>query len=94
MAFVKNRILLIVAAVVILLLALGFYIFGLVNKETKSEVLTNDTLRPPAEKEAVVAVEDVPTLTSSPATGPEALTFFFLIPAGILGSRLRKYSHF
>lgn len=40
----------------------------------------------------LVLKENSSTLTSTPATGPESLTLFFLIPAGILGWSLRKYS--
>lgn len=91
MIFVRNRILLIASAIVILLLVVGFSVFGSLNKKPKSAATTNDVLEPIVSKKPVEKVEFSKPLTSSPATGPETLALFSLIPAGILGWNLRKY---
>lgn len=101
MMFFNNRTLLIIVAVIILLLAVGFYVSGRSDKEVKdNEVTANDISKSPVSKEAdkeigkdATVKEDVSILNQSPATGPEGLALFLLIPTGILGWNLRRYPH-
>lgn len=87
----RNRILLVVSAFIILLLAGGFYLFRLSGNGDETAT-TSDVPKVIPDKKIVVK-KDSPILLSTPATGPEALTFFLLIPAGIIGWNLRKHSH-
>ncbi len=104
MTFIKNRLFLIFIAVVAILIA-GGYLFGIFcwgknctntsNEKTALQVNQPVSNPKPEMKVNDLVINDVPgtgLLVSTPATGPEALTLFLLIPAGVLGWSIRKYS--
>lgn len=62
-----------------------------VNATVKNSAAAQDNSKFCIDKK-IVAKGSSSVLASTPATGTQTLTFFFLIPAGILGWNLRKYS--
>lgn len=65
---------------------------NLVNATAKQADRTSDSARFCLDKKIAAKGNDSNLLAASPATGPETLTLFLLIPVGILGWNLRKYS--
>lgn len=63
-----------------------------VNATAKQGASASDKAQFCLEKKATAIGKNSNRLASTPATGAASLTLFFLIPAGILGWNLRKYS--